>query len=197
MCVIISTIAISLKTGCFRMRNNFYFDFSDLKFLGENVIIGKMVRIRKPEMVSIGDNTIIDDFTYISCSMDIGKCCHIASHVSISGGDGKLIMGDYSTLSNHCSVYCASSDYKNISMDLPSIPIEQRYGGVIENVTIGNYVTVGSHCCILPGSILPNYTAFGAYTLINNKDLIERHLYAGIKCQKDLGERNESSNIGF
>jgi len=159
--------------------------------MGENVIIGKMVRIRNPGMVSIGDNTIIDDFTYISCSMEIGKNCHIASNVSISGGKGKLIMGDYSTLSNHCSVHCASSDYKSISMDLPSIPEEERYGGYVEDVIMGNYVTVGAHCCILPGSILPDYTAFGAYTLINNKNLEERHLYSGFKCKNDMGERKK------
>ena len=43
---------------------NIFFDKSKLKYCGENVIIGKTVRIRKPEEVSIGDGTIIDDFTY-------------------------------------------------------------------------------------------------------------------------------------
>ena len=171
--------------------DNIFFDIKDLKYVGKNVIIGKTVRIRCPERVSIGDNVIIDDFSYISCGMDVGDFCHIASHVSISGGAGNLKMGEYSTISNHCSVHCASSEYRSFSLDLPSVPEECRYGGIVDDVSIGNRVVVGAHCCILPGSVLPDGSAFAAYTLINNKDLLPNHLYAGIKCQKDLGERKK------
>ena len=45
---------------------NIFFDLKKLKHIGKNVIIGKTVRIRRPELVEIGDNTIIDDFCYIS-----------------------------------------------------------------------------------------------------------------------------------
>tara|TARA_Y100001963_G_scaffold159784_1_gene265236 strand:+ start:2371 stop:2874 length:504 start_codon:yes stop_codon:yes gene_type:complete len=157
--------------------------------MGKNVIIGKTVRIRQPEKVSIGDNTIIDDFTYISCALEIGKNCHIASNVSISGGSGKLVMGDYSTISNGCSIHCASSDYRECSLDLPSVPKEQQFGGRVEDIKVGDYVTVGAHSCILPGSNLPNGSAFGAYTLVKKESkLFPFHLYVGVKC-KDLGER--------
>ena len=46
-----------------KQEDNIFFNISDLKYIGKNVIIGKTVRIRQPEKVSIGDNTIIDDFT--------------------------------------------------------------------------------------------------------------------------------------
>jgi acetyltransferase-like isoleucine patch superfamily enzyme len=45
--------------------NNVFFERSQLKHCGENIIIGKTMHIRYPELVSIGDNRIIDDFTYI------------------------------------------------------------------------------------------------------------------------------------
>jgi UDP-3-O-[3-hydroxymyristoyl] glucosamine N-acyltransferase len=45
--------------------DNIFFDKSKLKYCGKNVIIGKTVRIRKPEDCIIGDNTIIDDFAYM------------------------------------------------------------------------------------------------------------------------------------
>ena len=48
------------------MLDNIFFDRSKLKYCGENVIIGKTVRIRKPEECIIGDGTIIDDFAYIN-----------------------------------------------------------------------------------------------------------------------------------
>ena len=168
---------------------NIFFDISKLKHCGENVIIGKTVRIRKPEEVSIGDGTIIDDFTYISCGMTIGKNCHIASNVSISGGKGHLYMGDYSTISNHCSIHCASSDYKDVSLDLPSVPEELRFGGEVGDVTIGKFVTIGAHSCILPSANLPEGFACGAFSLVNHKKYGEYSLYVGTPakyvCERD------------
>jgi galactoside O-acetyltransferase len=162
------------------MKDNIYFNRSDLKYCGKIVIIGKTVRIRKPEECSIGDNTIIDDFTYISCAIEIGKNCHIASNVSISGGNGKFVMGDYSTLSSHVSVHCASSDYTKTSLDLPSVPKNEQYGGHVEDIKLGEHVVIGSHSVILPGVSIPNYVACGAFTLIDKKKYEELGLYVGI-----------------
>lgn len=161
-------------------KDNIFFDTSKLKYCGKNVIIGKTVRIRKPEEVSIDDGTIIDDFTYISCGMTIGKNCHIASNVTISGGDGHFYMDDYSTVSNHSSIYCASSDYKKVSLDLPSVPEHERFGGEVGDVRIGKYVVIGSHSTVLPNTNIPEGVAFGAYSLIKNIDFKEYHLYGGI-----------------
>ena len=61
--------------------NNIYFDLNDLKKCGKNVIIGKTARIRYPELVSIGDNVIIDDFCYISTELQIKSNVHISSDV--------------------------------------------------------------------------------------------------------------------
>lgn len=159
--------------------DNIFFDKKRLKHCGTNVIIGKTVRIRKPEECIIGDNTIIDDFAYISCPIEIGNNCHIASHVSISGGKGMFTMGNYSTLSSHVSVHCASSDYSQTSLDLPSVPPEEQYGGFVEDVFLGNYVVIGSHSVILPGVNIPDYVACGAFTLMNKKDYQELGLYVG------------------
>jgi acetyltransferase-like isoleucine patch superfamily enzyme len=92
-------------------------------------------------------------------------------------------MGDYSTLSNHCSVHCASSDYSSISLDLPSVPPDRRFGGHVADVILGDYVTVGAHSCILPGSYLPNGSAFGAYSLVRGVDFLPFGLYVGIPAK--------------
>ncbi len=151
------------------MSENIFFDIKKLKYCGNNVIIGKTVRIRKPEECIIGDNTIIDDFAYISCPIQIGKNCHIASNVSISGGDGHLYIGNYTTISNHTSIHCSSSDYKKVSLDLPSVPKGKQFGGTISDIHISDYVVVGAHSCILPQVNLPEGFACGAYTLVKNK----------------------------
>jgi acetyltransferase-like isoleucine patch superfamily enzyme len=172
--------------------DNIFFDISKLKHLGKNVILGKTVRIRKPEEVTIGDECIIDDFTYISCGMDLGNNSHIASNVSISGGAAgkKFIMGSYSTISNGTSVHCASSDYRKCSLELPTIPLKEQTGGIQADIVIGDYVTIGAHSCILPGVIIPEGVAFGAYTLIKPKKFLPYHLYVGTDC-RDLGIRED------
>ena len=172
--------------------DNIFFDRSQLKYCGENVIIGKTVRIRKPEECSIGDGTIIDDFTYISSAVEIGKNCHIASNVSISGGAGKLVIGDFSTISNHCSIHCASSEYTSVSMDLPSAPEELRFGGEVGDVSIGKFVTIGAHSCILPGVNIPDGFACSAYCLVTNQSYDVNSLYVGIPA-RFLKQRDASA----
>lgn len=164
--------------------DNIFFDLKKLKYLGHGCIIGKTVRIRKPEECIIGDNTIIDDFTYISCTIEIGTNCHIASNVALTGGAGKFKMGNFSTLSNNCTVHCASSDYDKFSMDLPSAPKELQYGGIVENITLGNEVVIGAHSCILPGVILPDGVACGAYSLLRKQTYEANTLYVGIPAKK-------------
>ena len=173
------------------MSDNIFFNIKDLKHCGKNVIIGKTVRIRKPHLVSIGDGTIIDDFTYISPALDVGKHCHIAAGVSISGGSGKLTIGNYATLSTHVSVHCGSSDYRKLSLDLPSVPDKFQFGGETKDVLISDFVVVGAHSCILPGAQIPRGSAYGAYTLIKDTKLKPYHLYVGVEC-RDLGERDLS-----
>ncbi len=175
---------------------NIFFDLKKLKYLGENVIIGKTVRIRKPEECIIGDGTIIDDFTYISCAAEIGKHCHIASNVSISGGSKKFTMDNFSTISSHCSIHCASSDYSSVSLDLPSVPEKYRYGGEANDVFVGGYVTVGSHSVILPGVTLPDGFACGAFSLIKNIYYEDWSLYAGIPAKK-VKERDKTNYYKF
>ena len=66
--------------------DNIFFDITKLKACGEHVIIGKTVRIRYPELVEIGDNVIIDDFTYISTPLKLHDNVHIAAGCKIIGG---------------------------------------------------------------------------------------------------------------
>jgi acetyltransferase-like isoleucine patch superfamily enzyme len=160
--------------------DNIFFKKSDLKYCGENVIIGKTVRIRHPSRCIIHDGSIIDDFCYISSAVEIGRHCHIASNVSISGGSGSLYMGDYSTLSNHCSVHCGSSDYRKVSLDIPSIPAPLRFGGETLPISIGRFVTIGAHSTILPGATIPDGLACGAYSLLKNVSYRPWSLYVGI-----------------
>ena len=72
------------------MKDNIFFKKSDLKHCGKNVIIGKTVRIRHPELVEIGDNCIIDDFTIISGKVELGNYVHIGSSCSLQAGNAGI-----------------------------------------------------------------------------------------------------------
>ena len=94
------------------MTNNIFFNRADLKHCGSNVIIGKTARIRYPELVSIGDNVIIDDFTYISTQLDISSFVHISSGCSIIGGRNAMVyFGHFSTLAPNVVLAAGSDDY--------------------------------------------------------------------------------------
>ena len=104
-------------------------------------------------------------------------------------------MGEYSTISAGSTIHCASSDYRECSLDLPSVPIEQQFGGVVADIHISDFVTIGAHSCVLPGAVIPEGASFGAYTLIKaNNNLFPYHLYVGNTC-KDLGERSNKQAI--
>ena len=72
-----------------------------LKKCGEDVKIYPLAKIVKPEVIEIGDYSMVDDFTFIygGRGIKIGRYVHIASFVSIIGG-GELRLGDYTVLAN-------------------------------------------------------------------------------------------------
>ena len=170
---------------------NIFFDRKDLKYCGEGVIIGKTVRIRNPQEVSIGDGTIIDDFCYISCSADIGKNCHIASHVNISGGGDHLRIGDYVGIASGCSLNVQSSDYIRASFELPSFPRDQRFGGYGKYIHLSNHVLLGAHTVVLPDVELPEGLATTAKTILRQKFYEAWHLYSGEDARKLLKRNNK------
>jgi galactoside O-acetyltransferase len=163
---------------------NIYFDLSRLKHLGKGAIIGKTVRIRRPEETIIGDYTIIDDFTYISCALTTGSYCHIGPNVTISGGSGKVTLGNFVGISCGGSVHAMSEDYASASLNLPSVPKELQFGALSEEILMEDYVLLGSHCVVLPGVHLPEGFAAAACTTIAKKKYESWVLYGGHRARK-------------
>lgn len=170
---------------------NIFFDLRKLKYLGVGAIVGRCVRIRHPEHVVIGDYSIIDDFTYISCELELGRHCHIAPNVTISGGHGRVTLGDFAGIAAGCSIHPASSDYLSASLDLPSVPEAVRFGGTAEPIRLDAHVLLGSHTVVLPGVHLPIGCATSAFTVVRKAKYAEWTLYGGYECRK-LCVRNHS-----
>jgi acetyltransferase-like isoleucine patch superfamily enzyme len=171
------------------MSENLFFDGKDLKHCGKNVIIGKTVRIRKPHLVSIGDNVIIDDFTYIPCELEIGNYTHIGANTTFIGGPGKVKIGSFVNIGPGCQIATGSNDYRGGGLVGPAIPEGFSGEAIIAPVIIGDHVLLGCQTVILPGVELPEGVAAGAMTLLKPKAYKEWTLYAGNPV-KELGGRD-------
>jgi len=174
---------------------NIFFDIKKLKHIGKDVIIGKTVRIRYPELVIIGDNCIIDDFTYISTQLELVGNVHISAGVKIIGGKKSYVfMDEFSTTAPNVVLSAGSDDYiAGIATPLVSIEFKG-------NVEIGK-IRLGKHCIVGAGSVvLPNVTfgdgaALGALSLAKC-DLDVWTLYAGIPC-REIKKRNKEEILNL
>lgn len=159
--------------------DNIFFDINELKSCGKNVIIGKTVRIRYPELVEIGDNVIIDDFTYISTQLKIHDNVHISSGSKIIGGRGALVeMKEFSTLAPNVVLSAGTDDYVG-GIATPMVPMEFKGDAVIGNIVLNKHCIVGAGSVVLPNVTFKEGACIGALSLAN-KDLEPWKLYAGI-----------------
>ncbi len=160
--------------------------------IGKNVQIGKNVYIRYPELVDIGDNVIIDDFSYFTTAMSIGNNVHIGPHCSCIGGkSAKLIMQDFSGMAAGVRLICNSDDFRK-GLTGPTIPPEYR-----KALCAGGFICICEHGLLGTGSVVhPNVTiekgaATGSMALVLH-DLEPWTIYAGIPATI-LGRRDKFS----
>lgn len=174
---------------------NIFFDINELKACGKNVIIGKTVRIRYPELVEIGDNVIIDDFTYISTSLKLHDNVHISSGCKIIGGKNSYVeMCEFSTLAPNVVLSAGSDDYLS-GIATPMVPIEYKGNVRIGKIILNKHCIVGSGSVVLPDVNFEQGACLGALSLAN-KNLSEYTLFAGIPAKKiKLRNKVEIKNL--
>ncbi len=146
--------------------------------VGQDVIIWSLARIVSPEVISIGDSVIIDDFVFLMGGEKtvIGSFVHIASFTSITGG-GEFIMEDLSGLSGGIRVYTGNEDYSGESLTNPAVPYPYRVP-IRSFVHIKKHAIVGANTVILPGVTIGEGAAVGANSLIT-KDCEPWTIYVG------------------
>ena len=147
------------------------------------MIIGKTVRIRYPELVEIGDNVIIDDFTYISTALRISSHVHIASGCKIIGGQKAHVeIGNFSTLAPNVVLAAGSDDYI-AGIASPLVPLEYKGQVEIGTIILGDHCIIGANSTVLPNVKFSNGAAVGAQSLVK-KDLDAWSLYAGVPAKR-------------
>jgi acetyltransferase-like isoleucine patch superfamily enzyme len=177
------------------MVENIFFDIKELKACGKNVIIGKTVRIRYPHLVSIGDNCIIDDFTYISTKLRLEGYNHISSGCKIIGGpQSSFVMKPFSTLAPNVVVSAGSDDYVG---GIATPFVNKEFKGAVKygEIILGRHSVIGSGSILLPNVVLKDGASVGALSLVN-QSLDEWTLYAGIPAKK-IKSRNKREILEF
>ena len=174
---------------------NIFFNINELKSCGKNVIIGKTVRIRYPELVELGDNVIIDDFTYISTGLKIHNNVHISAGCKIIGGKFAFVeMFDFSTLSPNVVLSAGSDDYIG-GIATPLVPNEYKGNVIIGKIILNKHCIVGSGSVVLPNVTFYDGACVGALSLVNI-NLIEWSLFAGIPA-KYIKDRKREQILNF
>ena len=148
--------------------------------VGRHTIISNHTRIRKPELCSIGHDSIIDDFCYISCALEIGNFSHIGANCTIIGGNGKVIIGDFVNIAPGCRIICASHDFIKGGLCGPCILPQYQGKSIVNDVVIADHVLLGCNTVVLPGAYLPEGMATGVMTLVQNSKYQPWTLYFGI-----------------
>jgi len=177
------------------MQENIFFDLKRLKSVGQNVIIGKTVRIRYPELVEIGDHVIIDDFTYISTALKLHSYVHISAGCKIIGGkDAFVEMDEFSTLAPDVVLSAGSDDYLS-GIATPLVPMKFKGNAKIGRIVLKKHCIVGAGSVVLPDVVFEEGACLGALSLAN-KSLSAYALYAGIPARKiNERDRNEIESL--
>jgi acetyltransferase-like isoleucine patch superfamily enzyme len=161
-------------------------------------IISPNSRVRHPEHLVIGEDSIVDDYCYFSTKVRIGRCTHIASGCSIAGGaDMQCQIGDFCSLSSGVKVWCTSDDFVNDLVTIIPADIEQVKTNLIRgDVTLDDYAAVGSNSVIMPNNRLPEGTAIGALSFVPAAfEFRPWGVYAGIPI-RFVRARNQVSVMG-
>lgn len=140
----------------------------DLKNYGKNAMIYPLAKIIYPENLSIGLESVIDDFAFIYAvgkGIDIGNFCHITTHCTVFAG-GKVTFKDFSAIGPGCIVLAESDDYKgNGFIGLKVFGDKYRCREELD-VTFEKHAHVGAGSIIQPGVTIGEGCSIGSGSLV-------------------------------
>lgn len=155
--------------------------------VGQDVSIWPIAKIVSPEVISIGDSVVIDDFAFLmgGSKTTIGSFVHIGSFTSIVGG-GEFVMEDFAGLSGGVRVYTGNEDYSGGCLTNPTVSSPYRVP-IRSFVHMKKHSIVGANAVILPGVVIGEGAVVGATSLVT-KDCKPWTVYVGspareLKCR--------------
>lgn len=147
--------------------------------VGADVTVWPRAHVVRPDLIEVGDRTMIDDFTLIMPGpngMTIGSFVHVTPFACIMGG-GEFEVGDFASISAGVRIFTGKDDFLGSGLINPTVP--ERYRAMERSfVRIGAHAVIGANSVILPGVVIGTGAAVGACSLVN-KDLEPWTVYGG------------------
>lgn len=159
------------------------------KYIGDNVKISDKAAIYNPDLISIEDNSRVDDFCLLSGNIKIGKNVHVAAYCNLAGGELGIEMEDFSGLAYGCHVFTQSDDYSGETMTNPTVPKKYKKE-TYKKIHIGKHVIVGTKSIILPGVNVAEGCSVGAMTMLT-KSTQPWGIYFGIPAKRIKERKRE------
>lgn len=166
-----------------------HLDTSFLKEMNRSVSFGDVFvdRWERARKLGFGENTSIYDSCLVIGDVKIGANCWIGPY-TILDGSGKLIVGDFCTISGGVHIYT----HDNVKSTLTSgkIPIERK------SVSLGSNTYVGPNVIISKGITIGCYCIIGAGSFVN-KSFEDKSIIGGIPAKKIGIVKFENDGVQF
>lgn len=131
------------------------YNYTLLNSVGNNAYINSNVRIRRPELVSMGSNVAIDWGFYCTTQVRLGDYVHICPYVTCIGGkEGVLKCAGFNNIAAGSRIICVSERFDDSGIFGSMIPTEFRGRLINEPVIMEPFSNVGTNAVVLPGSYL-------------------------------------------
>jgi acetyltransferase-like isoleucine patch superfamily enzyme len=131
-------------------------------------IISGQIRVRHPSHFHVGEGSIVDDYSYFSTKLFLGRWSHIASGCTLAGGFERTVrIGNYSSVSAGVRVWCTSDDFVNdiVTILPPGCP-SVKENLIQGDVTLDSYTAVGANSVVMPENHVPEGVAIGALSFV-------------------------------
>jgi galactoside O-acetyltransferase len=133
--------------------------------VGDDVHISRLASIHNPENMIIGSHVRIDDFCFLSGKITLYNNIHIPTASLLYGGPEGIVMEDFSTLAQRCTLIADSDDYSGNSLTNPTTPAKFK-NPITSPIHIKRHVIVGACSTVLPGVTIEEGCAIGAMSLV-------------------------------
>jgi acetyltransferase-like isoleucine patch superfamily enzyme len=183
------------------------------KSIGKKVVIGRGVCFRQSKKISIGNDSIIDDFTRITiigsnkARIYIGNNVFLGPYCVCSSRDACVKIEDYTSIGSHCRLgsmngrlsigkyviigaysYIGGGNHSIADLNKPMVLQEFVSKG---GVTIEDDVWIGAHVVVLDGVKIGRGSVIGAHSLVL-KDIPDFSIAFGVPA-KLHGRRNNEN----
>lgn len=143
--------------------------------IGLSNIVGSEVLIRQPELISIGEKTVLGIGAVLSCHYSPDGKSHVQGSIKVGN---QSMIGSYSQISPNTVIGTRS--------------VVGNRTTICPGVRIGDNVSIGMSCTILFDAQIPNNVKIKGHTIITKNDNIKSgEIWEGhpAKCVGLLGEK--------